>query len=59
MLIKYHDLQLSTGDGIGVHDVTPQIASYVADSGISNGFGSKWGRSKKLPSFSIPKEEGG
>jgi secondary thiamine-phosphate synthase enzyme len=38
MLIKYHDLQLSTGEGIAVHDLTPQIASYLAGSGIANGF---------------------
>jgi len=38
MLIKHHNLQLTTGDGIAVHDVTPQIESYLRDSGIQNGF---------------------
>jgi secondary thiamine-phosphate synthase enzyme len=39
MLIKHHNLQLTTGDGIAVHDVTPQILSDLTDSGIRNGFG--------------------
>jgi len=38
MLVQYHTLQLTTGAGIAVHDVTPRILSYLADSGIRNGF---------------------
>jgi secondary thiamine-phosphate synthase enzyme len=38
MLIKHYTLQLTTGDSIALHDVTPQIESYLADSGIQNGF---------------------
>jgi len=38
MLVQYHTLQLTTGAGIAVHDVTPKILSYLADSGIRNGF---------------------
>jgi len=38
MFIKHHNLQLTTGDGIAVHDVTPQVESYLADSGVQNGF---------------------
>lgn len=38
MLIKHYQLQLTTGDGIALHDVTPQIHSYLGNSGIENGF---------------------
>jgi secondary thiamine-phosphate synthase enzyme len=38
MLTKHYQLQLTTGDGIALHDVTPQIGSYLAESGIQNGF---------------------
>ena len=38
MLIKYHNLQLTTGSGIALHDVSSQIESYLAGSGIQNGF---------------------
>ena len=38
MLIKYYPLQLTTGEGIALHDVTPQVRSYLNESGIQNGF---------------------
>ena len=38
MLIRHHNLQLTTGDGIALHDVTPQIESYLAESGVQHGF---------------------
>ena len=38
MLIKHHNLELSTGNGITLHDVTPDICAYLAESGIQNGF---------------------
>ena len=38
MLVRYHNLQLTTGEGIAVHDLTPQIMAHLADSGIRNGF---------------------
>jgi secondary thiamine-phosphate synthase enzyme len=38
MLIKHHNLQLNTGNGIAVHDVTPQVVAYLAESGVQNGF---------------------
>lgn len=38
MLIKHYLLELSTGEGIALHDTTPQIRSYLAGSGIRNGF---------------------
>jgi secondary thiamine-phosphate synthase enzyme len=31
-------LSLATGQGINLHDLTPQIRALVAESGISNGF---------------------
>ena len=33
------------------HDVTLQIASYLADSGISNGFEKSLGSEQKTPEF--------
>jgi len=30
MLIKYYPLQLTTGEGVALHDVTPQVRSYLA-----------------------------
>jgi secondary thiamine-phosphate synthase enzyme len=38
MLTKHYQLQLRTGDGIALHDVTPQIGSYLVESGTQNGF---------------------
>ena len=38
MLIKHYQLPLTTGDGIALHDVTPQVSSYLAGSDIRNGF---------------------
>ena len=38
MLTKHYQLQLTTADGIALHDVTPLIGSYLAESGIQNGF---------------------
>jgi secondary thiamine-phosphate synthase enzyme len=38
MVIKHYPLQLRTGDGLALHDVTRQIASYLSDSGVKNGF---------------------
>jgi secondary thiamine-phosphate synthase enzyme len=38
MLIKHYTLQLTTGDGISLHNVTPQIEWYLAESGIQHGF---------------------
>jgi secondary thiamine-phosphate synthase enzyme len=38
MLIRQYTLQLTTADGIALHDVTPQIASYLAESAVQNGF---------------------
>ena len=38
ILIKYYPLQLTTGEGVALHDVTPQIKAYLNESGIRNGF---------------------
>ncbi len=38
MLIKRYNLQLTTGDGIALHDLTPQIESHLAASRMQNGF---------------------
>jgi secondary thiamine-phosphate synthase enzyme len=38
MLIRYYDLQVTTGEGIAVHNLTPQIATHLHDSGIRDGF---------------------
>jgi len=38
MLIKYYPLRLTTGEGVALHDVTPQVRSCLNDSGIQNGF---------------------
>jgi secondary thiamine-phosphate synthase enzyme len=38
MIIKRYTLQLTTGDSIALHDVTPQIKSYLTESGIQSGF---------------------
>lgn len=38
MLIKYYPLQLTTGEGVALHDVTAQVRSCLNDSGIQNGF---------------------
>ncbi len=38
MLIKHYKLQLTTGDNIALHDITPQIESYLSESGVQNGF---------------------
>ena len=38
MLIKYYPLQLTTGEGIALHDVTPRVRLCLDDSGIQDGF---------------------
>ncbi len=38
MQIKPHSLRLTTGDGISLHDITPQIRSYLGASAIRAGF---------------------
>ena len=38
MLIKNCKLQLTTGNGIALHDVTPEVESCLANSGIRTGF---------------------
>ena len=38
MQIKPYRLQLRTGADISLHDITPQIRSCLAESGIQNGF---------------------
>jgi len=37
-LIKYYPLQLTTGEGVALHDVTPRVRSCLDDSGIQDGF---------------------
>jgi secondary thiamine-phosphate synthase enzyme len=38
MLIKHYNLEMTTGDGIAVHDLTPQLAAHLEQSGIRDGF---------------------
>jgi secondary thiamine-phosphate synthase enzyme len=38
MLIKHYNLELVTGDGIALHDLTPLLGEYLADSAIRDGF---------------------
>ena len=38
MRVKVYRLQLRTGADVSLHDITAQIRSRVADSGIHNGF---------------------
>ena len=37
-MIKYYPLQLTTGEGVALHDVTPRVRSCLDDSGIQDGF---------------------
>lgn len=38
MRVKAYKLQLRTGADVSLHDITAQLSSRVADSGIRNGF---------------------
>ena len=38
MQIIPHSLRLTTGDDISLHDITPQIRSYLSESAIRTGF---------------------
>jgi secondary thiamine-phosphate synthase enzyme len=38
MRVKTYTLQLCTGTDVSLHDITAQLRSRVADSGIQNGF---------------------
>ena len=38
MRVKTYTLQLRTGADVSLHDITAQLRSRVADSGIHNGF---------------------
>ena len=38
MLIRNFSLKLTTGNGITLHDVTPQIVSFIEKAGVDNGF---------------------
>jgi len=38
MLSLHHRLTVSTGPGIALHDITPQLRALVADSGMATGF---------------------
>jgi len=38
MMKLHHVLSLSTGAGIAVHDITPQVRTLVTESGIDSGF---------------------
>ena len=38
MQIEHYDLQLTTGNGIALHDITSQIRGCIIESDIENGF---------------------
>ena len=38
MRVKVYRLQLRTGADVSLHDITAQLRSRIADSGIQNGF---------------------